>query len=201
MNPFESYKNQYQQLLGRVSQLDDNIKAEEAEVKELTARATAIDNIQLLIQETAQETQNKLKYHIEDLVQTALDSCWPGIYDFFVEFEIKRGKTEARMYLEKDGEEIDPMEGTGGGVVDITAFALRLVSWSLSRTAPLLIMDEPMKWLSRDLRPLAGDMLRSLSEKLGLQIIMVTHDEEIINISDKVFRVSQLKGVSRIEVQ
>jgi DNA repair exonuclease SbcCD ATPase subunit len=194
----EQYKTKYNQYIGRRDQLEKNLQIEEGKKERFTIRGKAIENIQALIQHTAKETQDQLCYHIEDLVQSAIDSCFPGKYDFFVKFEIKRGKTEARMYLEKNGEEIDPQEATGGGLVDIVSFALRLVTWSLSNTAPILLLDEPFKWLSANLRPLAGEMLKSLSSKLKLQIIMITHDEEMINVSDKVFRVSQEKGISKI---
>jgi DNA repair exonuclease SbcCD ATPase subunit len=194
----ESVQRKYYQLTGRLSQLEQTQKELSRQIKAREVRLESLEKVQALIQTTAQETQEKLRYHIEDLVQTALESCFPGEYDFFVKFEIKRGKTEARMYLEKDREEIPPMDGTGGGVVDIVSLALRLVSWTFSGTSHVLILDEPMKWLSVDLRPIAGEMLRELSKKLGIQIILVTHDPEIINVSDKVFKVSQSKGKSKV---
>jgi DNA repair exonuclease SbcCD ATPase subunit len=75
----------------------------------------------------------------------------------------------------------------------ISAFALE------SGTDNLIILDEPFKFISRDLQERAGEILKKLSEKMKLQIIMVTHIPEFIEVADKVFEVRKNeKGVSRI---
>lgn len=151
---------------------------------------------QALLQQTAKETQEALRFHIQDLVQAALDSIFPGVYTFEVEFEIKRGRTEALLQLDKDGEKINPMDATGGGVVDIMSFALRLAAWSLSKTDNVILLDEPFRFVSANLRPLCGEILQGLSQRLGLQIIMVTHDEEMMAIADRQFVVDQKRRQS-----
>jgi len=42
-------------------------------------------------------------------------------------------------------------------------------------------------------------MVQQISSKLGLQIIMVTHAEELIENADRTFRVIIKKGVSQVE--
>jgi len=195
------YRKSLHQYQGQAKQLEQTIAQQKTNLATYKLKEIAIDEVDALIQLTAQETQNTLRYHIEDLVQSALDSCFPDMYDFLVDFVIKRGKTEADMYLLDNlngKQKVKPTESNGGGLVDLVAFSLRLVSWSLSQTAPIILLDEPFKWLSVDLRPLAGEMMRALSEKLGLQIIMVTHDEAMIDISDRVFKVTKRKGVSNV---
>lgn len=171
---------------------------------DLTAKKTRLDDIlqaQALIQTTAQETQSQLKYHIQALVQNALDAVFPTTYVFKVGFELRRGQTEVDIYLDKDGEPIDPMDASGGGVVDVVTFALRVVAWSLSSTAPVLILDEPMKWVSAGRRAVCGELLRAVSDRLGLQIIMVTHDPALVVQADRVFEVTQRGRRSRVTVR
>lgn len=151
----------------------------------------AEEEAQVLIQTVAQETQEQVRFHLQDMVQAALDAVFPGAYDFMVEFVLKRGRTEVSMYLEKDGTEMDPMDSTGGGIVDIISTSLRIACWSISRTANTIIMDEPFKFLSSKYRSLLGEMLQQVSQKLGLQIIMVTHDPDMVNAADRVFRIDQ----------
>lgn len=183
---------------GRFKSLRRDQQENNSNIKAYRRLKEGIEEAQALIQQTAKETQEQLRYHVEDLVQSAIDTCFPGQYDFFLSFEIKRGRTEAEIYLEREGERINPMDSSGGGVVDIVAFALRLACWSLSRTDPVIVLDEPFKFLSADIRPLAGEILKTLSEKLGLQIIMVTHDSVMIDVSDRVFEVKLKKGKSEI---
>lgn len=166
------------------------------ELQEAQVLLEDILEAQALLQQTAKETQEALRFHIQDLVQAALDSVFPGVYTFEVEFEIKRGRTEANLRLDKDGEKINPMDATGGGVVDIIAFALRLAAWSLSKTGNTILLDEPFRFVSSNLRPLCGEILQGLSKKLGLQIIMVTHDEEMMAVADRQFVVDQKRRQS-----
>jgi DNA repair exonuclease SbcCD ATPase subunit len=92
------------------------------------------------------------------------------------------------------------MDAAGGGAVDVAAFALRVASWSMQRprTRPVIILDEPMRFLSPDLQPKASDMLQELSQKLGLQFIIVTHEEELTQQVDKVFEVLKKGGVTNV---
>ena len=116
-------------------------------------------------------------------------------------FEITgRGTTECHLQYERNGNLIKPMDASGGGTIDIALFALRLGSWSLSqpRSRPVIILDEPFRFVSRDKMPLAGQMLKETSEQLGLQIILITHIAELIEWSDKVFETSIKNEVTSI---
>ncbi len=199
MKTIEQYTGLLNQVKGQRTLLERQQKSARESSEEWKRRAVAIDTAQALIQQVARDTQEKLKYHIEDIVQLALDSCFPDQYDFRVDFEIKRGRTEASLTLLKDGNPMNPMDANGGGIVDITSFALRLAAWSLSKTDNVIIMDEPFRFLSRDLHPKAGQIMKRLSHKLKLQMIMVTHSEELIEQSDRMFtnRIGR-DGISKV---
>jgi exonuclease SbcC len=197
----QEIKNKVEQAKGVQIQTETRVKELKNSIEKEENLQKAIEKVQILIQTTAQETQEQLKFHIEDIVNTALDTCFPGEYNFKIDFVIKRGSTEAELYLDKDGERINPMNASGGGVVDIIAFALRISCYSLGKTDNLITLDEPYKFLSKNLRPLAGEVLKQLSEKLGIQIIMVTHDREMVDVADRVFEVTQKRGRSKVEVQ
>lgn len=188
-----NYREKLNQLKGKKNFLEKNKKEKKDKLFELSNRIIAIEGAQVFIQNVAKKTQEKLKYCIEDIVQLALDAVFPNEYDFQVEFEIKRGRTEAKLSFLKHGESIDPISAAGGGVVDVASFALRLAVWSLGKTAKTIILDEPMKFLSKDKIDQAGMILKKLSEKLGIQVIMVTHIPELTEYSDRVFRVEMKK--------
>ena len=199
MRTITEYSDLLNQAKGQKALLEKQQQSARTLLEQAQNRSDAIDIAQTIIQQVARDTQEKLRYHIQDIVQLALDACFPDQYEFQVNFEIKRGRTEASLTLLKDGNPMNPMNANGGGIVDITSFALRLAAWSLSKTDNVIIMDEPFRFLSRDLHPRAGEILKELSKKLGLQIIMVTHSEELIQQSDKIF-VNKIgkDGVSKI---
>lgn len=183
-------------LADRVYGSEVIIKAYKADM-DLSHKALAI------LQKVGQETQQALEYRISELVNLALTAVFDEPYTLKPKFEVKRGQTECRLVFEKDGQEYNPIDAAGGGVVDIAAFALRLTCLTLIKPKPrrLLILDEPFRFLSSDLQPKASDMLKELSTRLGIQVIMVTHNSELIQNADRIFTVSRRGDESIITTQ
>jgi len=184
-------------------QLTKDIENYTQKEKQLNHDLKLLEDAQIFLQKIAQETQEHLRFQIEDIVNLALETCFPGEYIFQIKFEISRGKTEAELVFldQKTKRQIDPMNASGGGVVDLTTFALRIACYALERgTDNVIVLDEPFRFLSRDLQQRAGEILKTLSERMNLQIIMVSHIGEIIDVADKVFEVKKNEnGVSRVK--
>lgn len=131
-----------------------------------------------LLQEVATTVQAKAHARISRLVARCLGAVFTEPYEFEIEFEQKRGRTEARLVFKRGANEVDPLNASGGGVVDVCSFALRLAALVASRPArrKVMIMDEPFKHLSREYRPAVRALLEGLASELGMQFIIVTHD-------------------------
>lgn len=197
----KSLRADLEQRKGRLVQLREQLKLAETDRKQSKRALWASERAQVIIQQVAQATQQELEYRISELVTLALSSVFPIPYQFKLRFVVRRGKTEADLLFLRDGQEIDPLSASGGGVVDVAAFALRVALWRLSNgLRPVLVLDESFKWISASYLSLAGEMLRSLSGKMGIQIILVTHLEPLIEAADKVFRVRMQNGVSVVGV-
>lgn len=141
-----------------------------------------------LVLDVAQRTQANIGQRISDLVSLALASVFDTPYEFQVEFVQRRGVTEADLWFVRDGNKIEPLGASGGGPIDVASLALRLAVWTLNKTTPVFILDEPFRNLSSDLHHKAGLLLQELSTKLGVQIVMVSHNPQIIAGADRVFR-------------
>lgn len=181
----------------RIAQRD----AARAEVERLTARKQDIDQSVALIQGVAAATQDQLRVRLEDITQTALDVVFPGTYTFKVEFTPRRGRTEVDMWLDKDGTRMDPLDSNGGGVVDVISLALRICCLTLSQNARVLLLDEPFKFIRGKARQRLGDMLKAISRKLGIQVIMVADVSDTGIIPDREFRVSMKWRKSIVEAR
>lgn len=189
----EEIRTNVQKAQGSRLHLTEAIASRESRIAKAIEETKAFEDVQRLIQETAQEVQESLRFHIQDLVQHALDAIFPGpVYKFTVEFTVSRGRTDARLLLEKGGNVMDDiMDAEGGTIVQIIAMALRIAVWTLAPTDNLLVFDEPGNQVSVGYRPIFAEMLRGLSERIGLQIILVTHDETYAEVADRLHTVTQ----------
>ena len=63
----------------------------------------------------------------------------------------------------------------------MASFGARLAFWSLEKKyRPVIICDEPFKFVhGREEQENLSEMLKMLSERLGIQMIIVTQDVEI----------------------
>ena len=187
-------KQLFLQSKGMKKQVENNLIQNKTTLDNLNNRIKLLEQAQAFLQKVAQDTQSQLKFQIEDIVNLALETCFPNEYEFQLQFNIARGKTDAELVFlsQKTGRPIDPMNASGGGVVDLTCFALRIASYALEQGVDnVIILDEPFRFISRDLQARAGEILKSLSTKLGLQIVMVTHIGQMIDVADKVFEVKK----------
>ncbi len=133
-----------------------------------------------ITQDVAEIVQRQIEFQISNLVSTALASVFPDPYEFRLKFVQRRNKTEADLLFVKNGEECDPFNAAGGGAIDIANFALRIAVWSIKKTRNVFILDEPMRFVSVDLQEKCSEMIKEISSKLGIQIIMISHLPNII---------------------
>jgi DNA repair exonuclease SbcCD ATPase subunit len=152
------------------------------------------EQAQVIIRQAAVDTRQEIRIHLSDLVTAAIQSILPEhkAWEFEATF-LDRGGVE--FALRKGDKVRDPYD-KGGGVKDIISVALRFAAWSLSQLRPVIILDEPFRNLSRTLygeeaKKKASALLKELSRELGIQIITVTHDPDLIAEADRIFRVDQ----------
>jgi DNA repair exonuclease SbcCD ATPase subunit len=186
---------------GQQTQLQSDLETAKSEEENISSEIINTEQAQAIIQIVAQKTQEELEYRLSEIVSLALAAVFDDPYKLKVDFVIRRGKTECDLLFEKNGEIFDPLTSSGGGAVDIASMALRVAIWSLTqpRTRNVLILDEPHKFLSKEYQVKASAMLKELSKKLKLQIIVVSHREELIDSADRIFFVSKPKECSLVK--
>jgi len=144
-----------------------------------------------VVQEVAKQTQMALEFRLSNLVSTALSAVLPEPPEFVVRFEIRRNQTECDLLI-KDGEfEQRLSDCSSGGSIDVASFALRIARWSLNKNRPVFFLDEPFRNVSPDLQHKVSDMLKMISTELGIQILMVSHADDINVSADKTFKVTK----------
>lgn len=197
----QTLRYKVENLKGQQHQLKQDMKLSVARIATLKQEVITVEEAKIIIQTVAQETQRKLEYHISEMVSLALSAVFENPYRLVLEFVLRRNRTEADIFFERGNERIRPIDAAGGGVVDIAAFALRVAMWSLRRprSRNVLITDEPFRMVSEDLRPKAAAMVAEISKRLGLQMLIITHAKEFVEVADKLFTVEIHGGVSYVK--
>jgi ABC-type uncharacterized transport system YnjBCD ATPase subunit len=129
----------------------------------------------------AEALQQRVHHQLAAVVSRCLALVFDDPYEFKLTFEKKRNRTECRLSFVRNGFEVDPTTASGGGVVDVASFALRLAALVLSRPRRrlLVVLDEPFKFVSLEYRENVRIMLETLAAEMGIQFIMVTHIQEL----------------------
>lgn len=184
--------------------LTRQLSAKQDEIKDSITLQDNLAEARFIISEASRLTQQQFKDFVESLVTLAIQSVFPDKdYRFLVDFDLKSNRSQINLLVqEEDKEPYIPEEDQGGGLLDIISFSLRIVMWSLERpkSRNVLIFDEPFKYTG-NLTELAANMMKEISHKMKLQIIMVTHDERLSEIADRSWKVTRVKtGPSLVEL-
>ena len=198
MQTIKQLKSRLDELKGQRAILSTQLSKLKQERKENVRETRRYEQAKEVIREVGQKTQEQLQYHISDITSLALEAVFEDPYKLEVEFVQRRNKTECDIYFTRNGNRVNPLQASGGGAVDVAAFALRIASWSLEvpKKRNCIILDEPTKFVSKQYSEKVSAMFKEVSKKLGLQFIIVTHDRKLAEYADKQFLVTQEKGVS-----
>ena len=197
----KSFRTILERRKGQRLQIEKSLASTQKERKNKRREFFLHEKAREVIKTVGIKTQQQLQFHISDITSLALESVFDNAYELKAEFVQRRNKTECDLMFVRDGNKIDPLEASGYGAVDIASLALRIASWSMNRpkSRATILLDEPMKFLSRDKQDFASQMLKELSEKLGIQFIIVTHEETLTQYADKIFQVKIRKGISSVK--
>lgn len=186
---------------GKQQQIAETLSSTSEALKEKKRELRRYEQAKEVIKEVGLKTQQQLQFHISDVASLALGAVFDNPYELIAEFIVKKNKTECDLYFTRDGDRIDPMDASGGGAVDIAAFALRIASWSMQipHSNNVIVLDEPMKNLSPEFKEKGSIMLKEVSKRLGIQFIIINHEPILTEHADKVFKVSLRNKRSIVE--
>lgn len=202
MSNVEDFRKLLERKKGQRQQIARNMEDAEIEIRHKAREIRQYEKAREVVREIATQMQSQLQLQISDITSMAMDAVFTNPYKLEVDFVLRRNKTECDLYFERGGFKVDPLSAAGLGSVDIASFALRIASWIMMEPRPenTIILDEPFRFLSEDNHENASRMVKELSERLGIQFIIVTHNQTLASYADKVFRVSMKKGKSIVNV-
>jgi len=196
-----SLREKVERLRGRKAQIQSSLNRIKQQIRDCRISLREHEEAREIVRLVGQKTQEQLQFHISDITTMALNTVFDDPYEMKMEFVQRRNKTECDLKFVRGELEIDPIEASGVGAIDVASFALRIASWSMKRphSRNTIILDEPFRYLSTNYQSRASEMLKEISRRLGIQFIIITHEEELSREADKIFEVSIHNQTSKVK--
>lgn len=182
MIDFDQEQKTVNALATHLDHLEASVKDESIALKKAERHLERTQAAQEILQLIAQAIQQKAHERISEVVSSCLSSVFgESCYQFNIRFDRKRGRTEAALRFTRGELDVDPLTASGGGVVDVAAFALRVACLMLHRPrlSRVVVLDEPFRFVSAQYQENVRTMLEELAKDLEMQIIQITHNENL----------------------
>lgn len=169
-------------------------------VHEIEICAKAIE----FIEQVSTEERRSVKEKVEELISACLHEVFDDTYSIEFEYGMKRSRTSVEIYSIRECEDglkvRRQIDGIGGGVADAISLPLKLIVLLNDHDLDkVLVIDEPGKHLSINHVPKFAHFLKTISKKLGVQIIMSSHHTCMDQFADSINEVSLDGSKSHVE--
>lgn len=112
---------------------------------------------------------------------------------FVPEITKKSGKIYIELKTNNEGIE-GGYKAFGGSVAVIESFLLRVLCILKKKYSRLMILDETFAAVGEEYIANTGKLISELSKKIGLDVLLVTHQKEFQHNADHVYRVKESKN-------
>jgi DNA repair exonuclease SbcCD ATPase subunit len=175
----------------------------ESEVSDLEYKSQLYQKCSEMFKKWLEDSIEQNINSISELVTTGLNHV---IYDqnlkFKIQQEMKYNRISMKFILEdEDGAEGDPLVSFGGGPTVIISYILRLAMMARLGMGNLLLLDESMASLANFYIPNAATFMKKLSEQTGINVLMVTHNNEFLQRAHVAYEAFKDKSLHLRKVQ
>jgi DNA repair exonuclease SbcCD ATPase subunit len=139
--------------------------------------------------------EDSIKQNIDSISELVTQGLDHVVHDqrlsFKIEQEPKYNRISMKFTLNDDGTEGDPLDSFGGGPAVVISYILRLAMMTRLGMGNLLLLDESMASLANHYIPNAASFMKKLSEQTGINILMVTHNNEFLQRAHTAYKGSK----------
>ena len=133
------------------------------------------------------------------LVTEALTSIFEKDIRFNIKLYSYRNEPAIDVSVIEDNLEVDPQKSCGGGLNDIISFVIKIIFIYLKKSSKIIILDEPLKFLSRDYIEQSSNFIHEISKRMNIQIILVSHKPDLEISCDKLINIEKSENRSIIK--
>lgn len=198
---FDRIREERAVMRGRLQQLNEQCDDLEGAVKALNFEIDITSEVVDLLQKYSTLKEDEIRTKIDRVITKGLRAIFPDEnFESELEFDIKRGQAVAEPKLVMGELKTNIADADSGGVANVVGFLYQLLilAQKKPRQRQIVIADEPFKNLSREYLEPAGDFVRVLAERLDMQVVLITHKDELKEIADKVYRFTKANDKTKI---
>ena len=194
----------------RKSAFEGQLVVQKNDLEETKKNLIGAQEAQMVLKETARETQSEIEEHLSSVVTLGLsavevdDDKIPKPPQFLAKMVDRRGTTECDLLFKEGNREQHPLDSSGYGYVDIADYVLRIgyilleeeyCDYEVRKT---LLSDEPLRNVDPALQFKVSEMLQMISEDLGFQQIIVSHAKGVNIKAESSFGVVKEGKISKV---
>ncbi len=183
------------EIQSRVDRLDGFYRALKSQEKDLQDEISELKHKVDILTKSSLVIKHLLDIMVKDEINKMAGLVTYGLNTIFEDqdltFKPVLSKKNDRIYIELKtmNNGVESEFGTyGGSVAVIESFLLRIICMLRMKLARVILLDETFGSISSEYIPNTSKFVSELSAKLGLDILLVTHQPEFKNFSNRVYR-------------
>ena len=177
---YQAYRQQEQELTKTIGNLKKDI---DRDIKASTVLKYLLDH---MVKDEVERMAGLITYGLKTIFD-----------DQNLKFVPEITKKNEKIYIELKTNN-DGIEGGykafGGSVAVIESFLLRILCVLKKKYTRLMILDETFAAVGEEYIANTGKLISELSKKIGLDVLLVTHQKEFQHNADHVYRVRESKN-------
>lgn len=201
-------KSKYDSLYNKAIVKKSNLELQQAQLDTLKDKYnTSLKELQQMLQDqhTYEQSIEILKRmmdqlsrsqinHLTDLLNSSVQSIFfDRQYSIELQVTELRNQNQLKILLHEDtadGHIISDINDNGYGLKGIIGFILQCYFIIYYKQEPILFLDEAFGNLSSQYLPYLKALVNSLTNKYGFRFVLITHDERLMELADRTYRVT-----------
>ena len=195
--------NQLKNIIDRNTFLKDSLEEKKEKIQEdisaINNEASSLTELKDFLMTVSANYRDQLCNLFTSLVTEALTSIFEKDIRFNIRLYSYRNEPAIDISVIEDNLEVDPQKSCGGGLNDVISFVIKIIFIYLKRSSKIIILYEPLKFLSRDYIEQSSNFIHEISKRMNIQIILVSHKPDLEISCDKLITIEKNENRSTVK--
>jgi DNA repair exonuclease SbcCD ATPase subunit len=209
---FRDSKERIESLQKTLNKLEGRLDFLEKKESSLEKELSEMREDQEVLSLTAELFKKFLDEEISEDIKSIVELQTEGLQEIFYDKDMSatadisesRGKVSVSIQAVSKTNALgeirgDPTTSFGGSIATIQGILLRISVLYRRGFRPVLILDETLKFVNKQYIDRAVSFLQRLCETMGLDILLITHDHDIVSAAKTAYRINYNDGTATFQ--